>query len=116
MDVGWRGAKESKVGRGSTHHLSRKTIKEVGGGMEALSLVASVNEGLEEQGAHDVVSNTNQMLSLVVPGKSVWAEHSELYTMGEERTRGAVVELPVVVALDDLNGATKLSGNPSKEM
>jgi hypothetical protein len=112
MAVGWRGAKESKVGRGSTHHLSRKTIKEVGGGMEALSLVASVNEGLEEQGAHDVVSNTNQMLSLAVPRKSVWAKHSELYTMGEERTRGAVVELQVVVALDDLNGATKLSGNP----
>jgi hypothetical protein len=35
--------------------------------------------------------------------------------MGEERLR-RVVELLVVVALDDLNGATKLSGKPSKEV
>lgn len=86
MAVGWRGAKESKVGRGSTHHLSRKTIKEVGGGMEALGLVASVNEGLEEQGAHDVVSNMNKMLSLAVLGK-VYGQNIQSCTPWEKNER-----------------------------
>lgn len=86
MVVGWRGAKESKVGRGSTHHFSRKTIKEVGGGMEALGLVASVNEGLEEQGAHDVVSNMNKMLSLAVLGK-VYGQNIQSCTLWEKNER-----------------------------
>jgi hypothetical protein len=51
MVVGWRGAKESKAGCGSANHLGRKAIKEVGGGVEAFSPVASRNGGVEEHGA-----------------------------------------------------------------
>lgn len=69
--------------------------------MEALSPIASKNEGLDEQGAHDVVSSVNQTLNLAKLGRSVKTRHTELYTM-EQEERPRVVELPTIVTLNDL--------------
>jgi hypothetical protein len=70
--VGWSGANKSKVRCGCTNRLSRKMIKEVGGGMKALDPIASRNGGLKRV-EHDVVSSVNHMLSLAILGRSIGA-------------------------------------------
>ena len=73
--------------------------------------------GLEQQGVHDIVGGTNHTLGLAVLSGSVGARHAELNAVGEEeRTGGGVVELAPVVALNGLNGTTKLSGHPGEEV
>jgi hypothetical protein len=86
MVIGWRGVKESKVGCGSANRLGEKAMKEVGGGVDALSLVASRNRGLEEQEAHDIVSSVNQMLNLaILEGKCTNMTSGAIYH-GRRRT------------------------------
>lgn len=55
--------------------------------MEALGLVPSRNEGLEERRVHGVVSSVNQMLSLAFLGRSVRMGHLKVYTMGGKNDR-----------------------------
>lgn len=115
MVIRWSGAKESKLGCGSINCLSRKAIKEVGGGVKALCLVARRDRGLEEQGVHDVVSGTNHMLSLAILGRSVRTGYPELYAMGEEERPRGVIKLSIVVALDSLNGVTNFVETQAKK-
>jgi hypothetical protein len=43
-----------------------------------------MNEGLKDQGTHDVVSNANHTIILAILERSVGAEHPKLNTIGEE--------------------------------
>ena len=73
--------------------------------------------GLEQQGVHDIVGGTNHTLGLAVLSGSVGALHTGPNAMGEEEiARGGVGKLTPVVTLNGLNGTTKLSGHPNKEV
>ena len=86
---------------GSRRSSGRKTVEQVGGGVEALSPEARGQRGLDQKGAHDVIRRANHPLSLAVLRRGIRTRHSQLNTpREEERTGGGVVELPPVVTLD----------------
>ena len=85
--------------------------------MKSLDPEAGRKGGLDQEGANDVVRGAKHALSLAVLSGSVRARHAQLNTVRkEEEARRRVIELPPVVALDSLDGAPKLSRNPSEEM
>ena len=105
MVVARRGTEKSVVWSGSRRSSGRKTVEQVGGGVEALSPEARGQRSLDQKGAHDVVRRANHPLSLAVLGRGIRTRHAKLNTPREkERTGGGVVELPPVVTLDGLNG------------
>ena len=115
--VARRGTEKSVVWSGSRRSSGRKTVKQVGGGVEALSPEAGRQRGLDQKGAHDVVRRVNHLLSLAVLGRGIRTRHTQLNTPREEEgTGGGVIELMPVVALDGLNGEAELSGHPGKEV
>ena len=105
------------VWSGSRRSSGRKTVKQVGGGVEALSPEARGQRSLDQKGAHDVVRRANHPLSLAVLRRGIRTRHTQLNTPREEEgTGGGVIELTPVVALDGLNGEAELSGHPGKEV
>jgi hypothetical protein len=49
------------------------------------------------------------VLSFTILWTSVWVGHLKDHTVGDkERSKGSIVELTVIVALDNFDGATKL--------
>ena len=73
--------------------------------------------GLDQKGAHDVVRRANHPLNLAVLRRGIRTTHTQLNTSREkEETRGVVIELTAIVALDDLNGEAELGGHPGKEV
>jgi hypothetical protein len=84
---------------------------------EALSPEARGQRGLDQKGVHDVVRRANHLLSLAVLRRGIRTRHTKLNTpREEEETRGGVIELTLVVALDGLNGEAELSGHLDKEV
>jgi hypothetical protein len=79
-----RGTKEGVVWRRSGTGSGRKTVEEVGGGVQALSPEASRERGLKQKGAHGVVGGANHPLSLVILGRGIRARHAQLNTMREK--------------------------------
>ena len=105
------------VWSGSKRSSGRKTVEQVGGGVEALSPEAQGQRGLDQKGAHDVVLRANHPLSLAILRRGIRTRHTQLNTLREEeRTGGRVVELTSIVTLDSLNGEAELSGHPCKEV
>ena len=112
-----RGTEEGVVGSESWRSSRRKAVEKVGGSVEALSPEASRKRGLEQKGAHDIVSGPNHALSLAVLWGGVRTRHAKLDTAGEEeRAGGMVIKLTPVVTLDSLNGEAELSRHPGKEV
>jgi hypothetical protein len=111
-----RGTKESMVWSRSRGGSGRKTVEQVGGGLETLRPEAQGQRGLDQKGAHDIVRGTNHPLSLAISGRSVRTRHTQLNTPREEGVGGVVIELALVVTLDDLNGEAESSGHPVKEV
>jgi hypothetical protein len=66
MIVPRRGTKKSVVWRGSWAGSGRKTVKEIGGGVQALSPEASRKRRLKQKSAHGVVSGANHALNLAI--------------------------------------------------
>jgi len=115
--VARRGTEESVVWSGSRRSSGRKTVEQVGGGVEALSPEARGERSLDQKGAHDVVRRANHPLSLAVLRRGIRTRHTQLNTPRvEEGTGGGVIKLTPVVALDGLNGEAELSGHPGKEV
>jgi hypothetical protein len=115
--VARRGTEESVVWSGSGRSSGRKMVKQVGGGVEALSPEARGQRGLDQKGAHDVVRRANHPLSLAVLRRGIRTRHTQLNTSRqEEGPGGGVIELPPVVTLDGLNCEAELSGHPGKEV
>ena len=95
----------------------RKTVEQVGGGVEALSPEARGERSLDQKGAHDVVRRAKHPLSLAVLRRDIRTRHTQLNTpRDEERAGGGVIELSPVVTLDGLNGEAELNGHPGKEV
>lgn len=85
--------------------------------MESLSPGPNRNRSLEKQGAYDVIGSANHALSIVILGRSVGAGYPKLDTMREEEgTRREVIKLSPIVTLNDIEGATELSGHPGEEV
>src|SRR6185437_9841357 len=92
-------------------------VKQVGGGVEALSPEARGQRGLDQEGAHDVVRCANHPLRLAVLWRGIRTRHAQLNTpRQEEGTGGGVIELTPVVTLYGLNGEAELSGHPGEEV
>ena len=108
-----RGTEESVVWRRSWAGSGRKAVKEVSGGVQALSPEAS----RKQKGAHGVVGGANHALSLAVLRGGIRTRHAQLDTVREkEGTRGGVIELPTIVTLNSLDGKTELSRHPGEEV
>ena len=115
--VARRGTEKSVVWSGSRRSSGRKMVKQVGGGVEALSPEARRQRGLDQKGAHHIVCRANHQLSLAVLGRGIRTRHTQLNTPREEEgTGGGVIELTPVVTLDGFNGEAELSGHPGKEV
>jgi hypothetical protein len=71
------------VWRGSGTGSGRKTVEEVGGGVQALSPEASRKRGLKQKGAHGVIGGANHPLSLAILRRGIGAGHAQLNTVRE---------------------------------
>jgi hypothetical protein len=112
-----RGTEEGVVWRRSGTGSGRKTVEEVGGGVQALSPEASRKRGMKQKGAHGVVGGANHPFSLAILGRGIWAKHAQLNTVREkEGTGGGVIKLTTIVTLDGLDGEADLCGHPSEEV
>jgi hypothetical protein len=112
-----RGTEKSVVWCGSGAGSGRKTIKEIGGGVQALSPEASRKRRLEQKSAHGVISGVNHPLSLAILRGGIRARHAQLDTVREEEgTEGGVIKLTTIVALDGLDCEAELRGHPSEEV
>jgi hypothetical protein len=103
---------ESDIGAGCADRFARKTVQQTCGSVEPFYPVASWKRRLKEQGANHVINGAESTLSFTVLRRSVGAGHPQNHPMsGEECSRGGIVELPIVVALDSFDGAAKLCGD-----
>ena len=75
--VARRDTEKSVVWSGSRRNSGRKTIEQIGGGVEALSPEAQGQRGLDQKGAHDVVLR-----------RGIRTRHMQLNTPREEERRG----------------------------
>ena len=113
--VARRGTEKGMVWSGSRRSNGRKTVEQVGGGVEALSTEARGQRGLDQKGAHDVIRRANHPLSLAVLRRGIRTRHTQLNTPREEEgTGGGVIELTHVVTLDGLNGEAELDTQAKK--
>jgi hypothetical protein len=72
---------------------------------------------LEQQGAHDIIGDTNHALSLAVIRGSVGTRHPKLDVVREEESvGGGVIKLTSIIALDAPDGAAKPRGHKGKEV
>jgi hypothetical protein len=64
-----------------------------------------------------VINGAESTLGFTVLWSSVGAGHPQNHPMsGEEYSRGGVVELPVIVAMGNFDGAAKLCGDKGKKI
>ena len=112
--VARKGTEESVVWRGSWAGSGRKAVKEVSGGVQALSPEASRKRGKR---VHGVIGRANHALSLAVLRRGIRVRHAQLDTMREkEGTGDEVIQLPTIVTLDSLDGEAELCGHPSEKV
>jgi hypothetical protein len=112
-----RGTEEGVVRSGSGAGRGRKTVKKVGGGVQALSPKASGKRGLKQKGTHGVIGGANHPLSLAILRRGVWTRHAELNAVREEEIAGGgVIKLATIVTLDGLDGEAELCRHPRKEV
>ena len=115
--VARRGTEESVVWRGSWAGSGRKAVKEVGGGVQALSPEASRKRGLKQKSMHGVVCGANHVLSLAVLRGGIWARYAQLDTVREEEGMGGgVIKLATIDTLDGLYGEAEQCGHPREEV
>jgi hypothetical protein len=117
MVIARRGTKECLVRSGGRACSGRKTVEEVGRGVEGLGPEACRKVCLEKKSADGVVGRADHALSLAVLGGGIRARHPQLHPVGEKKvTGGGVIKLPTIVTLNDLNGEAELSGHPGEEV
>jgi hypothetical protein len=95
-----RGTEESMVIGGRWGGGERKTVEQVGGGVETLRPEVHRQIGLVQKGAQHIICGANQPLSLAVLGRSVRTREEQLNTVGEDEGPGdVVIELALVASL-----------------
>jgi hypothetical protein len=66
---------------------------------------------------HDIIGGVNHALALAILRGGIGARHLKLNAVGEEEgVRGGIIEFSSVIALDTVDGVTKLHENVGKEV
>jgi hypothetical protein len=85
--------------------------------MEPIYLVSNWEISLKEQGANHIIYGVKSMLTFIILRRGVGAGHLQNdTTSGGECSRGGIVELMVIVALKNFDGATKLCGDKGEKI
>jgi hypothetical protein len=72
---------------------------------------------MKEQGANYIIYGVKSTLVFTIMRRGVGAGHPHNHPMSDgECSRGCVVELTVVVALNNFDGAAKLCGDTDKKL
>jgi hypothetical protein len=111
----WGGdSMQGEVWTGRADRLGGETVQQICGGVEPLYPIASRNRSLKKQGTQHIIDGAKDSLGFTVL-RSVGTRHPQKYPFGgEECTRGGVIKLTTIVALNDFDGAAKLCGDISK--
>jgi hypothetical protein len=105
------------VWSGRAGHLGGEAVQQIDGGVESFYLVASRNRSLKGRGTLYIINGAKNALDFTVPRRSVWIRDPQNHPIsGEECTRGGVVELMVIVAVNDFDGAAKLCIDISRKI
>jgi hypothetical protein len=108
---------EGGVSTGGNDGFRRKMVQQLFGSVETLYPILWWYGSLKQQSANNVVGGAQHTLGFNVLRRGVWVEHPEVHTMSkEELPRGGVVELTLIIALDTLNLAAKLSADKRIEL
>jgi hypothetical protein len=87
------------------------------GGGEGLNPISWWDTSLKQERANDIIDGSDNAFSFIVFRRGIWTGHLELDVVGEEESTGSVVvDLATIIALDTLNGDTKLRGDIGKEI
>jgi hypothetical protein len=77
--------------------------------------VASRNRSLKKQGTQHIIDGANDAFGFTVLRRNVGTRHPQKDSFGGDLcTRGGVIELTTIVALDGFDGAAKLCGDKQK--
>jgi hypothetical protein len=110
--IGGSDTVESDRRVGCVDHFAGKVVQQIYDSVEPFYPVVSQERSLKEQGANHVINGAESTLDFTVLWRSVGAGHPQNHPMsGEECSRGGIVELLAVVALDRFDGAAKLCGD-----
>ena len=108
---------KGKVRRREVERLGGEGVEEVGSGAKGSNPESGRNTGLKQKGANDIISGMDNSFSFTVLGRSVWAGHAQLDAVSEEEGAGTrVIELAAIVALNSLDGDTKLCAHVREEV
>jgi hypothetical protein len=100
---------ESDIRAGFTDCLAGKMVTWQCG---PIYLVANSERSLKEQEANHIIYDAKSTLSFTILHRGVGAGHPQNHPMsGEEYSRGDVVKLTTIVALNIFDGAAKLCGD-----
>jgi hypothetical protein len=114
--IGGGNSMEGEVWIGRTDCLGGEAVQQICGGVEPFYPVASWNRRLKEQGTQHIIDGAKDAFNFTVLQRSIGTRHPQKYPFGgEECTRGSVIELTAIVALDCFDGAAKLCGDISKK-
>jgi hypothetical protein len=115
--IGGADSMEGEVWTVRTDRLGGEAVQQICGGVEPFYPVASRNRSLKKQGTQHIIDGAKDALGFTVLWRSVGTRHPQKYPFGgEECTRGGVIELMTIVALDGFDGAAKLCGDISEKM
>ena len=113
---GWRPV-EHHVWGGEVECLGGKNVKEEGCGGKSLNPIGWGDTGLKQEGTNNIIDGTNNAFSFTVLRRGIRTGHPELDAVGEEEGMGSmIVELASIIALNTLNGDTKLRSHIGKEI
>ena len=113
---GWRPV-EHHVWGGEVECLGGKNVKEEGCGGKSLNQIGLGDTGLKQEGANNIIDGTNNAFNFTVLRRGIRTGHPELDVVGEEEGAGSmIVELASIIALNTLNGDTKLHSHIGKEI
>jgi hypothetical protein len=91
-------------------------VQHICGGVEPFYPVTSQNRRLKKQGMRHIIDGAKDVLSFTILRRIVGTRNLQKYPFGgEECTRGGIIKLTVIVALDAFDGAAKLCEDISKK-
>jgi hypothetical protein len=111
------GAEEGEERSVMRNCLRGKANEKIGGSVQGLSLVASRKRILKEETTQHVGGCANHALGSTILRRGVKTRHLELHAVGQkEDVRHGVIKLTSIITLNNLDGMTKLSRHPHKEI
>jgi hypothetical protein len=107
--IGGGDSMEGEVWIGHVDHLGEGGGQQICGSVEPFYPIASRNRSLKKQGTQHIIDGVNDVLGFIVMWRSIGTRHPQKYPFGgKECTRGGVIELTTIVALDSFVGVAKL--------